>query len=104
MESSPTDVLTVGNNFLMHSASCFINGFVFQVICEKPLCTKDFTKECKYTMSQSGKSKEVKERDKFDAVEDFKPAGVPWRCRLIFAFTVKFYGVKQVQLRSFSLP
>ena len=57
--------------------------------------------ERKYRIYQRGKVKEVKERDPFDAVEDFRPVGVPWRGRLTFAFTVKFYCVKQVEIPSF---
>ena len=52
----------------------------------------------KYTISKSGKTKEVKERDPFDAVEDFKPVGVPWRGRLTFRFTVTFYGTRNNSL------
>ena len=37
--------------------------------------------ERKYAISQDGKTKEIKERDPFAAVEDFKPVGPPWSGR-----------------------
>ena len=35
-----TNMLTVGEDCWGHSASCFIYGFLFQVISEKTLCSK----------------------------------------------------------------
>ena len=79
LDKGKLDVQNIPDN------SSFVVTDVALVLYLQPLEEKEKInyelEERKYAISQDGKTKEIKERDPFAAVEDFKPVGPPWSGR-----------------------